>query len=211
MRRPHGKTASRNNIPRVYLAGPMVFYRNPEATFDRMRHICLRHGLVGISPLDSQAGLEGTLPDRGLLEKIVKADIELMDTLDGGLFCLDGFRRSPEMDPGTAFEVGYMRALKKPIVGWTRDPKDYPTKVGDHFRNTFNLKLVATEPGAKGGTSGTMRDPDGILVHSQSCLQNAMIDIGIATAGGRVFGHYDWEIAFDQAASWLATLMPQGS
>ncbi len=40
-----------------------------------------------------------------------------MDTLDGGLFCLDPFRRSSEMDPRTAFEVGYMRALGKPMAG----------------------------------------------------------------------------------------------
>jgi nucleoside 2-deoxyribosyltransferase len=211
MGRPQETAASGEAGHRIYLAGPMVFYPDPEATFECMKHICRRHGLIGISPLDNQMGLEGTTPGRALLEKIVKADIELMDTLDGGLFCLDSFRRSPDMDPGTAFEVGYMRALKKPIAGWTRDPRDYPTKVGDHFQNTFGLTLVAAEPGLKGGTSGTMRDPDGILVHSESCLQNAMIDIGIATAGGRVFGHLDWEVAFDQAAACLVALMPQGS
>jgi nucleoside 2-deoxyribosyltransferase len=142
-----------------------------------------------------------------LLEQIIRADMELMDTLDGGLFCLDGFRRSPEMDPGTAFEIGYMRALKKPLAGWTCDPRDYPAKVRDHFQDTFGLKLLIAEPGAKGGASGTMRDPDGILVHSQGCLQNAMVDIGIATAGGQVFGHPDWETAFSQAAADLAAQM----
>ena len=112
------------------------------------------------------------------------------------------------MDPGTAFEIGYLRALKKPIAGWTSDPRDYPVKVSDHFQRTFGLALVTTEPGAKGGTSGTMRDPDGMLVHSQGCLQNAMIDVGIATAGGQVFAHPDWEAAFDQAATCLSGLLP---
>lgn len=193
--------------PRIYLAGPMVFYSDSDTTFRRMKAICRRHGLRGVSPLDNQIGLEGRSPDRALLEQIVRADMELMDTLDGGLFCLDGFRRSPEMDPGTAFEIGYMRALKKPLAGWTGDPRDYPAKVRDHFQNTFGLTLVAAQPGAKGGTSGTTRDPDGILVHSQGCLQNAMIDIGIATAGGQVFGHSDWETAFSQAAAALAARM----
>jgi nucleoside 2-deoxyribosyltransferase len=190
--------------PRIYLGGPMVFYPDPETTFRRMKAICRHHGLLGVSPLDNQIGLEGKSPDRALLEQIVKADMELMDTLDGGLFCLDGFRRSPEMDPGTAFELGYMRALQKPLAGWTSDPRDYPAKVHDYFQNTFDLKLVAAEPGAKGGTSGRMRDPDGILVHSQGCLQNAMIDIGITTGGGDLFGHSDWETAFSQAAAALA-------
>ena len=48
-----------------------------------------------------------------------------------------------------------------------------------------------------------MRDPDGILVHSHDCLQNAMIHIGI----GAVFAHPDWETAFGQAAAALAEQM----
>jgi nucleoside 2-deoxyribosyltransferase len=190
--------------PRVYLAGPMVFYPDPEAVFRRMKELCQRHGLAGISPLDNQIGLEGMQPDRSLLERIVTADIELMDTLDGGLFCLDPFRRSPEMDPGTAFEIGYMRALKKPIAGWTRDPRPYPAKVEDYFATVFGQPLVAAAPGSKGGTSGTTRDPDGVLVHSRDCAQNAMIDFGITTAGGRIFADPNWETAFDQAAAHLA-------
>jgi nucleoside 2-deoxyribosyltransferase len=120
----------------------MVFYPDPEATFQRMKELCRRHGLTGVSPLDNQIGLEGIPPDRALLEKIVKADIELMDTLDGGLFCLDPFRRSPEMDPGTAFEIGYMRALKKPLAGWTSDPRPYPAKVQNHFQQVFVIKIT---------------------------------------------------------------------
>ena len=85
--------------PRIYLAGPMVFYPDPETTFRRMKAICHHHGLLGVSPLDNQLGLEGKSPDRALLEQIVKADMELMETLDGGLFCLDGFRRRPKWIP----------------------------------------------------------------------------------------------------------------
>jgi nucleoside 2-deoxyribosyltransferase len=202
MSQAHPPTGKPGN--RVYLAGPMVFLPDPEATFQMMKAICRRYGLDGVSPLDNQLGLEQLPPGRNLLESIVKADIELMEAVDGGLFCLDGFRRSPEMDAGTAFEVGYMRALGKPIAGWTRDPRDYPTKVQTYFETVFGLSLSATEPGSKGGTSGTMRDPDGMLVHSQGCVQNAMIDFGIATAGGQIFAHHDWETAFDQAAAHLA-------
>jgi nucleoside 2-deoxyribosyltransferase len=172
--------------------------------FRRMKELCQLHGLVGVSPLDNQIGLEGMQPDRHLLARIVAADIELMDTLHGGLFCLDPFRRSPEMDAGTAFEIGYMRALKKPIAGWTRDPRPYPVKVEDYFATTFRQKVVAAAAGLQGGTSGTTRDPDGILVHSQGCVQNAMIDFGITTAGGGIFADPDWETAFDLAAAHLA-------
>jgi nucleoside 2-deoxyribosyltransferase len=190
--------------PSVYLAGPMVFYPDPDLVFRRMKELCQRHGLIGVSPLDNQIGLEGMPLDRFLLERIVMADIELMDTLDCGLFCLDPFRRSPEMDPGTAFEIGYMRALKKPIAGWTRDPRPYPAKVEDYFATAFGQSLVAAVAGPKGGTSGTARDPDGALVHSQACMQNAMIDFGIITAGGRIFVDPNWETAFDLAAAHVA-------
>ena len=190
------------SMPRIYLAGPMVFYPDPGAVFARMKSICAALGLQGVSPLDNQIGLEGLAPDRALLERIVTADMGLMDALDGGLFCLDGFRRSPEMDAGTAFEVGYMRALRKPIAGWTRDPRPYPAKVAAHFA-AAGLDLTASDPGTTGGTSGTLRDPDGMLVHSEGCLQNAMIDMGIATSGGAVFAEPDWESAFSHAARHL--------
>ena len=71
--------------------------------------------------------------------------------------------------PGTAFEIGYMKALGKPLAGWTSDPRPYPQRVADFFRTTFNQPLADTAPGTIGGTSGTTRDPDGILVHSESC------------------------------------------
>jgi nucleoside 2-deoxyribosyltransferase len=41
------------NSPAIYLAGPTVFLPDPERIFDRMKAICRRHGLVGVSPLDS--------------------------------------------------------------------------------------------------------------------------------------------------------------
>jgi nucleoside 2-deoxyribosyltransferase len=97
-----------------------------------------------------------------------------------------------------------MRALGKPLAGWTRDIRAYPAKVAQYFERVFGIALSATEPGRAGGTSGTMRDPDGILVHSETCLQNAMVHLGIESAGGHVAAHLDWEIAFAQAAQSLA-------
>jgi nucleoside 2-deoxyribosyltransferase len=189
--------------PRLYLAGPMVFEPNPGAIFDCMKAICARHGLEGVSPLDGQAGLEGHPAGKPLALAIVSADIALMHTMDAGIFCLDGFRRGPEMDPGTAFEIGYMHALGKPLAGWTRDPALYPARVAAFF------PLSGTTPGAAGGTSGALRDPDGILVHSEGCYQNAMTQIGIELSGGLVAAHPDWTLAFEQAVGHLAQLLSQ--
>jgi nucleoside 2-deoxyribosyltransferase len=189
-------------MPTVYLAGPTVFEPDPAAIFATMKSICARHGLKGVSPLDNQLMLEGQVPGRALAEQIVAADIALMHRLDAGLFCLDGFRRGPEMDPGTAFEIGYMHALGKPLAGWTRNLDDYPARVRAFFATTFGLGLVADDgPGVR---SGTLRDPDGVLVHSEGCSQNAMCEIGIVRSGGQVYADADWTVAFERAAMSLA-------
>jgi nucleoside 2-deoxyribosyltransferase len=182
----------------------MVFEPDPEAFFAPMKAICARHGLEGVSPLDNQVELAGHAPGKKLALAIVTADIELMHSLDGGIFCLDGFRRSPEMDPGTAFEIGYMHALGKKLAGWTRDPLLYPDRVAAYFNAVFGQALTQTAPGASGATSGVLRDPDGILVHSEGCYQNAMAAMGIERSGGMVAADPDWAAAFGQAAAHLA-------
>jgi nucleoside 2-deoxyribosyltransferase len=189
-------------LPRIYLAGPMVFEPDPAAIFDQMKAICARHGLDGVSPMDGQVGLQGYPPGKTLATAIVRADIALMHAMDAGLFCLDGFRRSPEMDPGTAFEIGYMHALGKPLAGWTRDTSLYPARVARFFAGVFGLGLTAAAAG--GGASGDARDPDGILVHSEGCYQNAMAEIAIDLSGGAVAADPDWTVAFDRAAAILA-------
>jgi nucleoside 2-deoxyribosyltransferase len=162
---------------------------------------------MGVAPLDNQIGLELMVPGKALLERIVRADIDLMRKLDGGIFCLDGFRRGPEMDAGTAFEIGYMAALGKPMAGWTRDPRPYPVKVADYFRDGFGIGLTETAPNPVGGTSGSLRDPDGFLVHSEECVQNAMVHVGIELAGGAISADADWETAFAGAVKSMARLL----
>ena len=163
------------------------------------------HGLQGLSPLDNQVGLESSFPGRALLGQIVQADIDQMHRADFGVFCLDGFRRAPDMDPGTAFEIGYMHALGKPLAGWTREEHEYPERVRLYFETIFGLKLASdTAVGGTGGRSGVLRDPDGILVHSEGCVQNAMTHIAIERSGGRVHAHRDWPTAFELAIEDLA-------
>jgi nucleoside 2-deoxyribosyltransferase len=182
----------------------MVFDRDPAAIFDRMKTLCLAHGVTGVAPLDNQVGLEGIPPGKDLLVRIVRADIALMDVLDAAVFCLDGFRRGPEMDPGTAFEIGYMKALGKPIAGWTRDIRAYPQRVADFFSSAFGETLTQAAGGPVGGTSGVSRDPDGVLVHSEGCVQNAMVQVGIELSGGTVSADADWERAFGLAVASVA-------
>jgi nucleoside 2-deoxyribosyltransferase len=97
-----------------------------------------------------------------------------------------------------------MVALGKPVAGWTRDPRHYPLKVQQFFERGMGAALVPTAAGAVGGTSGLTRDPHGMLVHSEGCVQNAMTEIGIELAGGAVFADTDWTAAFAAAIASLA-------
>lgn len=189
---------SLNIVPKVYLAGPIVFYEDPIETFNKMKEICKKHGIEGIAPLDNQIGLEGLAPGKETVTAIVQADLDLMNKLDGGIFCLNPFRRSTEMDPGTAVEIGYMKAQKKPMSGWTTDGREYPEKVKAFFAEK-NLELSQGEANEQGGTSGLTRDPDGIMVHSEGMVQNGMTQGSIELSGGAVSIDQDWEKAFEGA------------
>ena len=93
---------------RVYLAGDLVFRPDCLAIFERLRAICRNLGLEGVSPLDGQGAVAGLPSGEATILAIVAADRHLMDGCDGGLFCLDPFRRAADMDPGAAVEIGYM-------------------------------------------------------------------------------------------------------
>lgn len=191
--------------PRLYLAGPMVFLRDPDPVFARMKAICREVGAEGVAPLDGQIGLEGAGQGRTVLERIVAADIGLMERLDAGLFCLDPFRIGVEMDAGTAFEVGFMVARGKPVAGWTSDPRDYPAKVSDLLARLGRPAPARAGANESGGMSGSLRDAEGWLLHSEGCVQNAMIHIGIERGGGLVAADPDWEVAFRRAAAALVS------
>jgi nucleoside 2-deoxyribosyltransferase len=199
-----------NDRPKIYLAGPMVFYPDAAAWFDEMKRILAGCGLEGCAPLDNQLGLETAAPGRELARAIYRADEALMRRVDGAIFNLDPFRRGTEMDPGTAFEVGYCKAIGLPMTGWTIDARPYPAKVRDFMQDAYGLDLAETTPNASGATSGALRDADGILVHSEGLHQNLMIEMAIEAAGGKVFASPDWMAAFAGAARCLADLMATG-
>lgn len=199
-----------NARPTVYIAGPMVFYPDAAATFAEMKAILAAHGLEGVAPLDNQLGLETATPGRALAQAIYQADEALMRRVDAAIFNIDPFRRGTEMDAGTAFEVGYCRALGLPLAGWTVDARPYPEKVRAFMKDAYALDLaIDLTPNASAATSGALRDADGILVHSEGMVQNLMIEMAIEAGGGRVFASADWREAFGEAGRSLATLLGQ--
>ncbi|GBQ69188.1 nucleoside 2-deoxyribosyltransferase [Ameyamaea chiangmaiensis NBRC 103196] len=189
--------------PRIYLAGDLVFRPQAEAVFARLKTIAARFGLDGVAPFDGQADVKGLAPGFDTIMTIVKADRALMDQCDAGLFCLDPFRRSADMDPGTAVEIGYMFAHGRPLEGYTTDGRSYPDKVAAYWQTAWRVQLRSRQDTGDIG-SGALEDGDGVLAHSEGMLQNGMTEGFIRLSGGDVAVAPTLEESFAVAAERLA-------
>ncbi|GBQ87078.1 nucleoside 2-deoxyribosyltransferase [Gluconobacter albidus] len=198
-----------DNLISVYLAGDLVFRPEALALFARLKSICAEYGLEGVAPFDGQAEARLLPPGRETILAFVRADRDLMDRCIAGLFCIDPFRRSPEMDPGTAVEIGYMMGLGKPMDAYTVDGRLYSEKVESYWRDVWNESLSA-RPESDAPSSGCMEDPDGMLVHSEGLLQNGMVEGFIEMTGGSVAIDRDFFQAFRKAAARLSGRLHAG-
>jgi nucleoside 2-deoxyribosyltransferase len=192
------------SLPRIYLAGDLVFRPDAIAIFDRLRALCHEAGLEGMAPFDGQAAVRDLPPGPDTTLAIVKADRDLMDLCDAGIFCLDPFRRGADMDPGTAVEIGYMAAQGKPLAGYTVDGRTYPAKVADMVQSGWSEALRPRARLSAGGASGALEDPDGMLVHSDGFVQNGMTEGFIRLSGGTIHVDPDLFRAFSHAVAELA-------
>lgn len=103
---------------RVYLAGPDVFLPGFGAEiFAHKKRLCTARGFEGVSPMDNELETSGIEPfEHGLA--IYRANVELMRTCDAVIANMTPFR-GVSMDTGTAFEMGFMLAAGKPVLGYT--------------------------------------------------------------------------------------------
>lgn len=102
---------------RVYLAGPDVFHPDAVTLGQRKKEICTQFGLVGVFPLDNDLDLQRLSPHaQGMA--IFHANTLLMDECDVAIANMTPFR-GPSCDPGTAYEIGYMRGLGKPVLAYS--------------------------------------------------------------------------------------------
>lgn len=97
----------------AYLAGPDVFRPNWKEYFERLKAACRKYGVEGRSPLDNEVITSGA-------KWLVAADIRrknvtLIERCDIVLANVSPFR-GPNADDGTAFEVGYATARRKPVL-----------------------------------------------------------------------------------------------
>ena len=155
--------------PRIYLAGPEVFLPEPLAMGAQKTALCAKHGFEGVFPLDASLDLAG-LSKRERALRISAANEGLMRSCDALIANLTPFRGA-SMDCGTAFEVGFMRALERPVFGYTNVVADYRERA-EHYRRA--------SPGLPEA------DAADIQIEDFGCAENLMIEAGILAGGGQV-------------------------
>jgi len=148
--------------PRIYLAGPDIFFFEAAKDFSDMRSICQSHGLQGVTPLDGDPLPEG-LTKMEQARIIYERNVALIDSAQGLIANISPFR-GIAMDPGTAFEIGYAIAKGLPVITWTTDDRDYLIRVSGAYGG--NLRK---------GDDGVWRDPSGIEVEDFGLPENLMI------------------------------------
>ena len=117
---------SNDPASRLYLAGPEVFLPTAKEIGLEKQRLCAEHGFEGLFPLDASLDLTG-LSKSESARRIALANEALMRSADAVIANLTPFRGA-SMDAGTAFEVGFMRALGKPTLGYTNASGDYASR-----------------------------------------------------------------------------------
>ena len=97
---------------RVYLAGPSVFRENPDQYGKTLVDMCHVRGIQGLYPLDNS--IDQSLDKVTQSSLIFKSNIDLIRSADAVIADLNDFR-GPEVDSGTAWEVGFAHSLNIPI------------------------------------------------------------------------------------------------
>ena len=153
---------------RVYLAGPDVFLPEAEAWLARKKAICAAEGFSPVSPLDPLPGEPeawSALPEWRRIALRNEAHIRGSDALIANLTPFSG----PSADPGTVYEIGFMRALGRPVFG-------YATTALPFVERTLNCLGLSRE--------GVVSDAEGMAIEAFGLFDNLMIEGGIIGSGG---------------------------
>lgn len=180
-------SAPPTSIPRlrIYLAGPEVFFPNAVAQGAEKKRLCAEFGFEGVYPLDNV--IEGAERHSRLeLARLISHGNErLMRSCDLLIANCTPFR-SVSMDVGTAFEIGFMQALGKPVLGYSNTSADYASRV----REAARIASAAWD------TESNAAD-----IEDFGLAENLMIAVAIRDAGGEFVTQ---EVPADRMLSDLA-------
>lgn len=152
----------------MYLAGPEVFFPDPIAAGAEKKRLCAEHGFEGVYPLDNVIDGAEHLSPQELARRISHANEALIRSCDLLIANCTPFR-SVSMDVGTAFEIGFMQALGRPVLGYSNSPTDYAERV----RNAATAEAAIWDD-----------ESHAAEIEDFGLAENLMIAIAIADASG---------------------------
>ncbi len=166
------RTTTLPKRPRIYLAGPEVFLPDALDLGRRKAELCAAAGFAGLFPLDASLDLSG-LAKLEQARRISRANEDLMRSCDLLIANMTPFR-GVSMDSGTAFEIGFMRALGRPVLGYSNVTPD--------------LRQRSLSFRARGIPPGDSDRPD-VEIEDFGLADNLMMAIAIVEAGSGVIIH----------------------
>lgn len=114
--------------PYIYLAGPDVFYPDAIQRGAMMKAALAARDMTGLFPLDSELHPGDYRDPRELALAIAEACEGQIRKADMGIFNIEPWR-GPEADDGTAYELGFMAALGKPVILYSSDPRSFAERI----------------------------------------------------------------------------------
>jgi nucleoside 2-deoxyribosyltransferase len=125
-----------------------------------------------------------------------------MRTCDAMIVNLTPFR-GPSADVGSAYEMGFMRALGRPIFAYTNDNRPFFDRVVEFCGGTVRERPTCVH-----------EDDDGMAIEPFMLRDNLMLDGGIIASGGclvvepTAYGErYTSLVAFERCVSEAASLL----
>jgi nucleoside 2-deoxyribosyltransferase len=147
---------------RIYLAGPDVFLPDAANLFAAKRKLCADYGFTGVSPVDGEIDLSA-LSKRAAALRISADNEGLIRSCNLLIANLTPFR-GPSADVGTAYEMGFARALGLPVFA-------YSNVAGSLLERTHG----ALRAQAKQRPAGGSEDAEGMLIEDFDCADNLML------------------------------------
>jgi nucleoside 2-deoxyribosyltransferase len=159
---------------RIYLAGPDVFLPDARQVGARKVALAAAHGFEGAFPLDADLPADDWRAIAAGCEAAIRSCAAVVANLTPF--------RGPHADPGTAYEMGFARALGLPVFGYSA------------IAAPLRERII----GPRRREDGRWFDTEGMEVEDFGLADNLMMEGAIAASGGVM-------VRLDQADRWRGT------
>ena len=148
---------------RVYLAGPEVFLGNAKEMGERKKALCKKYGFEGVFPIDIEVDVKDKDPKEvGLC--ISSINENLIKSCEIVIANITPFR-GPSADVGTAYEMGFARALGKIIFAYSNTAMPFTERT-----------VKSLDSQVSRSTDGKLRDINGMSIEEFGLIDNLMIE-----------------------------------